>query len=357
MAGPNPRFVTRYRIAVKSDESARRDRAVNQSQCVGAFSVKNLAVLLLFAVAWIGCRRPAASDQPVEPLAEPVAVSPTDSVNRSAASAEQNLTATDPTWSHEGLDAVAWVQTSAEYAVIARQVYQMASMHLQKALDDPQWTALPDQASQLDHDSSLMPAVILDLDETVLDNSGFQAECVLGDRNFTPKAWRTWVLQEKARLVPGAKSFLELCRAADVAVLFVTNRKSDVESSTKSNLQKLGVIPAGDDDSIFSKGEQAGWGSDKTSRRDHLAKKYRILMMVGDDLNDFVFAGRNVNDQQRRDASQKYQDYWGTKWFLLPNPCYGGWERSLYEYDNDIQRDGRLKAKRQSLWTSDTEEH
>ena len=108
-----------------------------------------------------------------------------------------------PDLDHEDLDATAWVQLSAEYHAIALQTYRMATEHLQEAVANKSWSAVPSQSESLQANPRDMPmAVVLDLDETVMDNSGFQAEMIQKGTQFSPTAWDEWEDAKKARADP-----------------------------------------------------------------------------------------------------------------------------------------------------------
>ncbi len=258
---------------------------------------------------------------------------------------------------HEDLDATAWIQTSAEYQAITQQTYRCAIDCLELARKDPKWSAIPSQAKELSTlpaDAEPKPnAVILDVDETVLDNSGYQAGLIERDEGYRPESWETWVRAEVAKTVPGAKTFLDVCRASNVTVFFVTNRENKVESATRSNLEKQGLVPANDPDLILSKHEREAWDSNKELRRQFIASRYRVLLLVGDDFNDFVWAGEKPTASQRVALALEYDTYWGRKWFVLPNPNYGGWERALYSFDDSRSRGEQRYLKRQSLQSID----
>lgn len=256
---------------------------------------------------------------------------------------------------HEDLDGIAWVQTSAEYAGITRQTYRAAIDRMEEARLDPKWSAIPEQAKVL----STMPAdaeqknaaVILDVDETVLDNSGYQAALIERGENYSPESWDAWVKAQCAVAIPGAKTFLDVCRASGVTVFFVTNREAKVESSTRANLEACQLIMTDDPDLILSKRERDRWGSDKQPRREFVAKHYRVLLVIGDDFNDFIWAGKNPTAEDRRALADEYEDYWGTRWFALPNPSYGGWERALYDFKDELPNAEKLFHKRDHLRT------
>lgn len=238
---------------------------------------------------------------------------------------------------HEQLQGTLWMQAAAEYRVLTETVYRSAGESLAAALADRTWTAATEQTSD---PSALPPAVILDLDETVLDNSRFQGEQVLRRQPFTVPLWTSWVDQEKAGLVPGAKEFLKDVRDQGIAVFFVTNRTFDQESATLANLKTLGIQATAEE--ILANRED-GWTSDKTGRREHLAQIYRILFLIGDDLGDFLPA--QLSPEKRIEAAARHSDWWGKRWFLLPNPMYGSWDRALYDFETSLSDEQVLQRK------------
>ncbi|MEE9171217.1 MAG: HAD family acid phosphatase [bacterium] len=247
---------------------------------------------------------------------------------------------------HEKLDGTLWVQTSIEYRMAASQAYSLAKLRLDKGLADPAWTAALEQKGGL---SQLPPAVILDIDETVLDNSGFEARLVEKDKSYDEDAWKEWALEAKALAVPGALEFVMVAQRKGVEVFFVTNRNHEVEDATRQNLIDLGFSIDGQHDVILTKNEREDWGSDKTTRRAYLAKKYRIVLLIGDDLNDFVSA--RVGPEQRAELAAQHGDLWGEKWIVLPNPMYGSWEGALYNFQYDLTDAQKQERKYRMLKT------
>ncbi|EMI42488.1 5'-nucleotidase, lipoprotein e(P4) family [Rhodopirellula sp. SWK7] len=254
---------------------------------------------------------------------------------------------------HEDLDATLWMQTSAEYYATCRQAYRLAEKQLATAIDTPTWSAdVAQQAELSGHQSEkndLPTAVILDIDETVLDNSPYQARRIHEDGSFTPETWKTWVEEATASPVPGVKEFLQVAKNSGVDVFFVTNRENAVEHATRRNLENLQLVEPDSVDRILSKRERDEWTSDKATRRAHIAKRYRILLLVGDDLNDFISIGENPTSQARRDLAFEHADMWGVKWIQLPNPNYGGWERSVYQWNDSAEDHVKLQEKYDAL--------
>jgi acid phosphatase len=264
---------------------------------------------------------------------------------RAAPRAEPPPAAVDaPAAEHPTLYATLWQQTSAEYRAIAMQAYAAAREVLPLALADSGWTAAVEQE---DADfSSLPPAVILDVDETVLDNSPQQARVILEGRSFDPDAWARWVDEARAPPVPGAVEFLALADSLEVAVFYVTNRDAPLERATRENLEAMGMPLDPQVDTVLARGEREDWTSDKTSRRAWVAERYRIVLLVGDDFNDFV-AARLPRDERDR-LVERYRERWGDRWIVLPNPIYGSWEGALYR-QGDLTDDERARQRLEAL--------
>ncbi|MEM8943877.1 MAG: HAD family acid phosphatase [Planctomycetota bacterium] len=250
---------------------------------------------------------------------------------------------------HEQLQAALWVRTSVEYDVACVQAYALAAMRVEEALADPSWSAAIEQT--VDY-HELPPAVVLDVDETVLDNSTFQVRLVSQNIDFSAKLWDQWVAEEQAVAVPGAKDFIKFLVAKKIAVLFVTNRDVSGEAATVNNLSAVLDMPV-TKEQVLCKSEQADWTSDKTARRAHLAKSHRLLLLVGDDFNDFVLLGK-VSPQHRVEKGKEYQQHWGKKWIQLPNPLYGHWEKSIFKYDYSMSDEQKLNIKYETLGNGST---
>lgn len=227
---------------------------------------------------------------------------------------------------HEQLQAVLWMQSAAEYWALAAPVYSRARTVLDAAIADPSWTAAIEQEGA--NVSALPPSIVMDLDETVLDNSAFQGQLVLDRTTYSPERWGRWVALAAATEVPGAVDFIKYARSRNVRVVFVTNRTLDEKPATLKNLDALlgAPTPAGD---VLTTNEN-GWVSDKTARRAFVARTHRILMLVGDDLNDFVSVAAAKTPADRLDLARKYSARWTDRWIMIPNPAYGSWDRIIY---------------------------
>lgn len=247
---------------------------------------------------------------------------------------------------HPTLQGTLWVQNAAEYDALGLQAYKQAEEMLEIALKDTFWTASVAQNSA--EVSNLSPAVILDIDETVLDNSPFQVRMIEQNSSFNPEAWTRWVLEENADPVAGALQFTQAAAEKGITVFYVSNRDSETEKATRNNLARLG-FPLGDEtDTVLLNGERQNWNSDKINRRSVVEKEYRVLMLFGDDLNDFLPA-KNITESERDQHVADYAEYWGKKWFILPNPTYGSWEQALLNFESDTDAEEKQRLIRNSL--------
>ena len=247
------------------------------------------------------------------------------------------------TLQEQSLLAVLYAQTSTEYVANSMQTYANATSAIDRALADSSWTAAQEQTGKFSEKS---PAIIIDVDETVLDNIAFQARSILTGISY-PTGWIEWGLEESAEPVPGVSNFLKHAQNKGVKIFYVTNRVVELEEATKNNLKLLGLPFDEDRDVLLMRGEN-GWGSSKVSRRALVAKDYRVILLVGDQLGDFISLKEStIDSQSRRKLAEKYSDMWGTKWFMLTNPMYGRWESSIYgnKYPDTIEEQIQMRIK------------
>ncbi len=141
---------------------------------------------------------------------------------------------------NDNLNATLWMQSSVEYAGVTMGAYQLAAVILDKALADANWTAVPGE--QGDNYTGKPPAVILDVDETVLDNSKYQAWMVMNNETFNPKTWGEFVNSVDSLPIPGSLEFIKYADSKGVKVFYVSNRTGDLEEATRKNLEKYGTL-------------------------------------------------------------------------------------------------------------------
>ncbi len=239
---------------------------------------------------------------------------------------------------NNNFNSLLWMQASAEYKANTTQAYNTALRNIDAALVDGTWTAAKEQAGDC---SSLPPAIVMDIDETVLDNSRYMGRVVFENGEWNAVTWNEWVALQSATAVPGAVEFIKAMRDKHVRVIFISNRECRrggsqgagvcQEASTIENLAKVGVAGVLPED-VLLLGEEDGWTSEKKSRREYISKKYRIMMLFGDDLGDFLADVKSsITPQERDRLVGENSNNWGKKWFVLPNPTYGSWINILHD--------------------------
>ena len=284
----------------------------------------------MLALALSACQ-PARPDAPYPPL--PPATTPGASV-----AADDNL------------NAVLWVQRSAEYRATTLQTYRAAAAQLDAALADPGWDALV-AAEREGRGPGLKPAVVLDIDETVLDNSPYQARLVRDGAEYADPSWDAWVEERKARALPGVVDFARAANARGITLVYISNRAVHLGQATLDNLRAEGLPVDGDDvflglGTVVPGCEQHG--SEKDCRRRLASRKYRVLMQFGDQLGDFLKIEDN-SPAGRQALLERHGDWFGSRWWMLPNPTYGSWEPALFDNHWSQPRGQRRQAKRAAL--------
>ena len=243
-----------------------------------------------------------------------------------------------------GERATLWIRHSVEYRAASEIIYRSARAALERGLADPSWSAEPAQSGDL---SGLPPAVVMDIDDTVLDNSEPQARMILAKTcpaEFAA-AWDAWVAERAAPTVPGAAEFIRAARAMKdpqgrpVRVFFITNRECGSragndsacpqQEDTLANLRAFGLDAPTLADDLMLKSEKPDWPSEKLPRRMEVARGHRIVVNVGDDFGDFLPDVRRQNVPLRERARCAHHNRWGTQWFVIPNPMYGSWQAVL----------------------------
>lgn len=230
--------------------------------------------------------------------------------------------------------ALLWVKHAAEYAAISIQVYQAAELALPGFINDTSWSAIPGQQ----HAENLPPAVILDVDETVVANVDFQ---LVYERPFSSSKMYDFYQANDAIPIPGVVEFIAAAKQAGVVVFYVTNRPCELIADNPDPCpQKRAVIEEilqigieTDDTHVMLAGER-DWDRAKIGRREFIAKTHRVIMLFGDDLGDFVPCVRKklygpctqpATPTSRRQLVAEHKSYWGHGWYILPGPTHGSW--------------------------------
>jgi acid phosphatase len=151
--------------------------------------------------------------------------------------------------------------------------------------------------------------------------------------------WERWIAAARARALPGVVDFVRYAQSKKVKVFFISNRVASQEAATRKNLQAAGLKLDENIDTILLRKEKPGWETEKGSRRSVVAEKHRILLLIGDNLGDFVDHYKtNYQEREKILNLEKYKDFWGKQWIVLPNPMYGSWEHAGYDFNSNLPR-------------------
>ena len=194
---------------------------------------------------------------------------------------------------------VRWVVKSSEYNILSNQIYDNAWNNLSNTL------RLADSKS----------CVVMDLDETVLDNSKYQIDLVYKSESYNPESWSQWVNLEMAELVPGAKEFIDKVRKTNVKIIFLSNRMHKNLEPTISNMKKLDIVSS--DDIFLLRLDKK---DKKNIRRNEIINGIGRLSKIGP-LKVLAYFGDAKHDFP--DADDYY--VFGENMYMFPNPMYGKW--------------------------------
>jgi len=217
--------------------------------------------------------------------------------------------------------AVLYMQKAAEYRALAFQAYNIARLRLDADLDKKNVKKLPKDQRKLPR------AIVVDIDETVLDNSPAQAFAIKNGRGFNTADWYAWGDMKKAKAIPGAVDFLNYAVSKGVKIFYVSNRDEVQKAATIENLKNVGFNDISSDNVLLRTAE-----SGKDARRAIAGTKHRIVMLIGDNLDDFTSAFEKKSVADRFAEVEKARTEFGNRFIVLPNAMYGTWENAIYEY-------------------------
>lgn len=217
--------------------------------------------------------------------------------------------------------AILYMQRAAEFRALCYQAFNLAKMQIDNDGDKKYQKTLPKTERKMPR------AIVVDIDETMLDNSPAQAFGAKNRQGFNLKSWYEWGEMRKAKAIPGAVDFANYAKSKNVRVFYVSNRDEVQKKATMDNLTAVGFPDISDENVLLRQKD-----STKEPRRQSIAAKYRIIALIGDNLNDHaqVFEKKSVAD--RFAETDKVKNLWGTKYIVLPNAMYGDWESAIYEY-------------------------
>lgn len=225
---------------------------------------------------------------------------------------------------------VLWQQQAAEYRALCYQAFNIASLRLNQILKEKF--------------NNRRLAIITDLDETILDNSYSEAQLIKEGKQHSSQSWIDWTDKSEATGVPGAVEFLQLARKKGITVFYISNRGIASVPSTLINLKKLKLPDADTAHMLFLSNT-----SSKEARRHLVMKKYNVVMLLGDNLNDFMQVFEQKPIAERFAETDKVKNEWGKKFIVLPNATYGEWENAIYDYDWNLMPDQKEKKRREKL--------
>jgi acid phosphatase len=241
------------------------------------------------------------------------------------------------------LNATLWVSNSVEFKANAISMYQLAKIRLDEAIADKTWSAV----GQTDAGDKPL-AIIADMDETLLDNGGYESWLVKAGKDYSGKTYDAWTKAEAAKAVPGSLDFYKYADSKGVKVFYVSNRDESGEEATRKNMEALGFPMGGNVDTFLMSKEKPDWGSKKSTRRAYIAKDYRVLLLVGDNYGDFSddFTGSEAERVKSLEANMAHI---GHDWIFISNPEYGSFESAPFMSDYKKWPDERRQLKIDAL--------
>jgi 5'-nucleotidase (lipoprotein e(P4) family) len=233
------------------------------------------------------------------------------------------------------MGATLFTQQAAEYRALCYQAYNLAEWRLREAL----------------RGKPAKPAIIIDLDETVLDNSAYTAWQIAADQPYKPETWRVWVERAAAPAVPGAVPFLRLADSLEVTIFYVSNRSEEEYEATRINMEILGLPQLSPEHFLLR-----STTSDKSDRRRTIySQGYEVLLLIGDNLGDFDGYWEKLPNAQRKESAEKIRSQFGNRYIVLPNALYGNWEGAIYQYDWSLDMRSRDQLRREALQPAEME--
>lgn len=230
------------------------------------------------------------------------------------------------------VSAVAWMQLSDEYRANCWQAFNFARIALDIILERQHFES---------------PAVIVDVDETILNNSAFQAFLIHTAQVYSDTLWEEWARAKCAPAIPGSLEFLNYAESREVEIFYVTNRKQNIAPATLNNMQTLG-FPFSDPEHMLPRLKTRS----KELRRAKITASHQVLLYLGDSLNDFPGDYFNQNIAKRRAQTEADRSVFGTQYIILPNPVYGAWSNLLIEGRTTLPpaEQARLRKARLEAW-------
>jgi len=222
-----------------------------------------------------------------------------------------------------------WQQRAAEYRALCFQAYNIAKLRVDEGVKKVSTKPL---------------AIVTDIDETLLDNSPYDASRAIQNAEYSDKTWKEWTDKSKADTVPGAPAFLKYAASKGITIYYITNRNENERGATLYSLQHYALPNANDEHLLLRQGN-----SSKEDRRQEVLKTHDILLLCGDNLPDFdLLYDNHPTEESRMATTQKLQKEFGSRYIVIPNISYGDFEGALFQYNyklNAAQKDSVIRAK------------
>ena len=241
-------------------------------------------------------------------------------------------TAKEPSDREYEVGPILWQQSSGEYRALCRQAFALGKILLDRDLRN--------------HRIRQHRAIIVDVDETIMDSSHYQARLVKERTNY-PEGLTAWIDRAEATAVPGAVEFLRYAASRGVRVFYVTNRIPAEKDGTARNLKKLGFPQVDDQSLLTSPGPRS---ISKEPRRNAVSAKYHVVLLMGDDLNDLAKVFEDSKTVESRiAASDQLKNEFGKRFIVLPNAMYGNWDNSILGYNFKLSEAEKAARRKNQL--------
>ena len=224
------------------------------------------------------------------------------------------------------LQATSWYQQSAEMEAIYYQSFNWAKKLLELKVLEPGNKPL---------------AVVLDIDETILDNSPQTAQQIIDGEPFSDLFWDEWCSLASAESLPGAVDFTESALELGVEVFYISNRKIHLLDVTLENMEEAG-FPNADSAHVLLKTDT----SVKDLRREKVSNTHHIVLLIGDNLGDFSGIFDERNGENTSQLVKENREQFGSEYIILPNPMYGGWEKPFRGEGMEAEQQRKMDALR-----------
>jgi 5'-nucleotidase (lipoprotein e(P4) family) len=222
---------------------------------------------------------------------------------------------------------ILWQQNSGEYAALCHQAFNMGKIYIK---------TLPDEKGR---------AVVLDIDETILDNSPYAAWMAKTGNPWANETWEAWCNEAVAGAVPGSLDFTLFLQKNNIEIFYISNRPASTKSNTVLNMKNIG-FPFSDDEHTALMETT----SDKTPRIENIKKQGRkIILYAGDNLDDFDSSIRRLNNEERVKWTDGQIENFGAYWIVLPNAVYGTFESAIKQNYYGLPQPDKASARLQAL--------